>query len=148
MQANDKGSAEDRFRAAFERLKSDTPTHIARGSALTQNNIAREAGLDPSALKKSRFPELIQDIQNWKKSEQPGQSQLKPNHKIAKRHSSSKQKLSLMKKQRDIALQLLAEADSLIIILNRKLEDAGIMSDCVDRLNQDESSAGTGFDKP
>lgn len=72
MQANDKGSAEDRFRAAFERLKSDTPIHIARGSALTQNNIAREAGLDPSALKKSRFPELIQDIQNWKKSEQPG----------------------------------------------------------------------------
>ncbi len=52
MQANDKGSAEDRFRAAFERLKSDTPIHIARGSALTQNNIAREAGLDPSALKK------------------------------------------------------------------------------------------------
>jgi len=148
MSLKDSINAEARFRAAFERLKSNTPINIPNGSAVTQNNIAREAGLDSSALKKSRFPDLIQDIQNWNKSKQAGQSKSNPNYKIAKRCSSSKQKLSLMKKQRDIALQLLAEADSLIIILNRKLEDAGITSDYIDRLKQDESSAGMGLDKP
>ena len=133
MPANDKGSAEDRFRAAFERIKSDTPTHIAKGSALTQNNIAREAGLDPSALKKSRFPDLISEIQRWKSSERPEPSKVSLKVKNAKRPRELKQKLLLMKKQRDRALQLLAEADALILILDRKLEEAGIFSDSVDR---------------
>nr|WP_302685079.1 hypothetical protein [Pseudomonas syringae]UVN17909.1 hypothetical protein pPsy0479a_00077 [Pseudomonas syringae] len=58
-------SAEGSFRSAFERLKTDNPSILAKGTPVSQNNVAREAGLDPSALKKARFPELVSEIQQW-----------------------------------------------------------------------------------
>lgn len=58
-------SAEQRFRQAFERLKDGTPNVLKPGTPVTQNNVAREAGCDPSALKKSRFPILIREIQAY-----------------------------------------------------------------------------------
>lgn len=59
------GRSEREFELAFVRLKSGKPKNIAKGSAVTQNNVAREAGKDPSALKKTRFPELIEEIQKY-----------------------------------------------------------------------------------
>ena len=64
MSSNEK-NAEACFRAAFERLKSNQPVRLNRGAKLTQNNVAREAGRDPSALKKDRYPMLIIEIQSW-----------------------------------------------------------------------------------
>lgn len=56
-------SAEQRFRQAFERLKANRPNVLKSGTNVSQNNVAKEAGCDPSALRKSRFPTLIREIQ-------------------------------------------------------------------------------------
>jgi hypothetical protein len=58
-------SAEINFREAFERLKKNTPIRLPKGTPVTQNNVAREAGRDPSGLRKSRYPFLVQDIQEY-----------------------------------------------------------------------------------
>ena len=58
-------TAEERFRAAFERLKIDEPFVLAKGTPVSQNNVAKEAGTDPTALRKARYPSLIRDIQSW-----------------------------------------------------------------------------------
>ena len=57
--------AELKFRDAFERLKQDKPDILAKGTPLSQNNVAKEAGVDPSALRRTRFPELVSEIQDW-----------------------------------------------------------------------------------
>ena len=57
--------AERAFREAFERLKGGLPEVLPHGARVSQNNVAKEAGRDPSALKKDRFPELVRDIQEW-----------------------------------------------------------------------------------
>lgn len=58
-------SAEIAYRAAFERLKRGKPERLPIGTPVSQNNVAKEAGSDPSALKKSRFPSLIAEIQHY-----------------------------------------------------------------------------------
>ena len=111
--------AEGAFRQAFERLKVNQPLIIPKGSAVTQNNVAREAGVDPSALKKSRFPALVESIQNWVSDNnqrmQSGQSQRGKNRGLRER-------LASMKEQRDRALNILANADALILELLRENE--------------------------
>lgn len=59
------GRAETALRDAFTRLKARNPQRLPRTTLVSQNNVAREAGLDPSALKKKRFPELVAEIQHW-----------------------------------------------------------------------------------
>ena len=56
-------TAEQRFRAAFERLKQGKPVRLEKGVEISQNNVAKEAGLHPTALKKDRFPTLVIEIQ-------------------------------------------------------------------------------------
>lgn len=57
--------AEKRFKEAFDRLKANKPKVLKVGTPVTQNNVAREAGVDPSALKKSRHPSLVLEIQDY-----------------------------------------------------------------------------------
>ncbi|MBK5550227.1 hypothetical protein JFU49_08055 [Pseudomonas sp. TH03] len=108
------GRAEAAFAAAFERLKFNAPKILSKGSPVTQNNVAREAGLDSSALKKSRFPSLIAQIQDWVEENarpaQAGQSQRSSSRGLRERFLA-------MKAQRDNALSLLASADALILEL-------------------------------
>lgn len=63
-QAN-KSKAELHFYEAFLRLKENKPKILPKGTKVSQNNVAKEAGVDPSALRKSRYPELINEIQQW-----------------------------------------------------------------------------------
>lgn len=72
MSSTTKNTAEKRFRDAFDRLKSSKTTSLPLGSPVTQNNVAREAGRDPSALKKDRYPFMVLEIQAYitSKSEQ------------------------------------------------------------------------------
>jgi hypothetical protein len=63
--ASNPETAEQRFRAAFDRLKDDKPQILPRGTPVSQNNVAKEAGTDPTALRKKRFPALIREIQAW-----------------------------------------------------------------------------------
>lgn len=58
-------TAAHQYQAAFERLKKNEPLRLCKGSLVSQNNVAREAGTDPSALRKSRFPLLIAEIQQY-----------------------------------------------------------------------------------
>lgn len=61
-------AAERRFREAFERLKAGEPLRLGRDTEVTQNNVAKEAGTDPSALRRSRYPALVTDIQAYRSS--------------------------------------------------------------------------------
>ncbi|WP_373019978.1 hypothetical protein [Thiomicrorhabdus sp.] len=57
-------TAEEKFRASFERLKADKPDRLPKGTKLSQANVAKEAGDHPTALKKDRYPSLILEIQD------------------------------------------------------------------------------------
>ena len=63
-------AAERRFREAFERLKAGEPIRLNKDVEVTQNNVAKEAGTDPSALRRSRYPALVTDIQAYRSSRQ------------------------------------------------------------------------------
>lgn len=69
MENETQSAAEKNFRMAFERLKSGKTTRLPEGAQISQNNVAREAGYDPSALKKARFPTLVYEIQILTKSQ-------------------------------------------------------------------------------
>ena len=58
--------AEALFREAFERLKANNPINVQVGTKISQNNVAKEAGKHPTALKKDRFPVLFLEIQDHK----------------------------------------------------------------------------------
>ncbi len=118
-------SAEQRFRDAFERLKLGVPQVLPKGTPVSQNNVAKEAGCDPSALRKARFPLLVLAIQEWveshKSEQQPSERQrlLKQRGK----NRDMRETIADLKKQRDIAAGLLADADLRIVELTEKLAD-------------------------
>lgn len=124
MKPNPK-KAEANFREAFERLKIGASKVIAAGSHLSQNNVAKEAGCDPSALRKSRFPSLVAEIQNYlavHTSERP-ESVRQKLLKRRKRGRADRDTIGDLKKQRDNAAGLLVDANAQISILTRRLRD-------------------------
>lgn len=118
-------SAEQRFRSAFERLKLGVPQVLPRGSQVSQNNVAKEAQCDPSALRKSRFPLLVIAIQEWvevhKGEAQPSKRQLLL--KQRRKNRDAKETIADVKKQRDAAVGLLSDADQRIVQLAEKVAD-------------------------
>ena len=124
---NRSGNAECRFRDAFERLKNGVPELLPRGTRVTQNNVAREADCDPSALRKSRFPVLVIEIQEWVKthSEDQSTSERQRLFKMRGRNRGINERLVDARTQRDIVAGLLVDADLQIIELLDALEDAG-----------------------
>ena len=118
-------SAEQRFRDAFERLKLGVPLVLPKGTPVSQNNVAKEAGCDPSALRKARFPLLVLSIQEWvefhKSDQQPSERQrlLKQRGK----NRNMRETIADLKRQRDMAAGMLADADLRIVELTEKLAD-------------------------
>ncbi|MNZ44557.1 hypothetical protein D3C78_621900 [compost metagenome] len=118
-------TAEQRFRQAFERLKENKPIIVASGTKVSQNNVAKEANCDPSALRKARFPSLIREIQAYvecKKHDQPSKRQ-----KLLKqrsRRSDLKNRLETVTQQRDVAQSQLLSAQLRVIELAAELADA------------------------
>lgn len=112
-------SAGEQYRAAFERLKNNTPERLPMGTSVSQNNVAREAGSDPSALKKTRFPLLIAEIQKYVESHSADrQPSLRQVNSLARRKSRGLQvRLEEIKQQRDQLACLLCEADATILEL-------------------------------
>lgn len=140
------GRAEKSFREAFERLKQGNPSRLPKGTPISQNNVAKEAGCVPSALRKSRFPSLIAEIQRWVEghasttSPSPRQSMLAQR----KRNQSLKERIETLKAERDHALSLLIEADMKILelmqenaALEAKLPESNVTSICDKRLKKD-----------
>jgi hypothetical protein len=116
--------AERSFRDAFDRLKAGVTRVLPPGSPITQNNVAREAGCDPSALRKSRYPSLIGEIQCWV-AETARESILKSTQRVRSmvERRSLRQRMLDLKKQRDVALSLLVQADAKILELTQEIED-------------------------
>lgn len=116
------GRAEATFSAAFERLKSNTPQRLPVGTPVSQNNVAREAGLDPSALKKARFPQLVEDIQAWVAAAPigPAASQRSRDQMRRRKNRSLRERLQAAEQQRDNALNLLVQADAQILVLSQE----------------------------
>lgn len=118
-------TAEANFREAFERLKVGAPKVVPTGAQVSQNNIAKEAGCDPSALRKSRFPSLVAEVQNYLAAhggERP-ESERQKLMKQRQRSRSARETIVDLKKQRDAAAGLLVEANAQIGILSRRLRD-------------------------
>lgn len=115
--------AEQAFRVAFERLKRNCPERLPPGTPVSQNNVAREAGCDPSALRKKRFPSLVAEIQQWIADHRSGAVTSPRQKLLAQRAKNRTQKevADAMKLQRDHALSLLAEADCKIVELTMEL---------------------------
>jgi len=115
-------SAEQRFRQAFERLKANDPTVLAPGTPVSQNNVAKEAGCDPSALRKARFPSLVREIQAYVEL---NQAQTPSKRQVALKQSASKQKqrdrLAEVTQQRDIAQSQIANANRRVIELSEEV---------------------------
>ncbi|NMG29519.1 hypothetical protein [Aromatoleum evansii] len=130
MRTSDKqregSSAEQRFRDAFERLKLGVPQVLPKGTPVSQNNVAKEAGCDPSALRKSRFPLVVLEIQEWvetHKGEQPPSVRQRLLKKRGK-NRDLRETISDLKKQRDAAVGKLADAGLRIVELTERLADA------------------------
>lgn len=121
-------TAEEKFRAAFERLKIGEPINVPKGTPVSQNNVSREAGLDRTALKKSRFPSLVAEIQNYLAANDGirPESERQKRLKRCQQSRNARDTIVDLKKQRDAVAGLLVEANMQIAILTRRLEDAEV----------------------
>lgn len=120
------GDAEMMFRDAFERLKHDKPIRLPQGTLVSQNNVAKEAARDPSALKKSRYPCLIREIQKW--IEDNGNSPRKRGSYASllkgarQANRELKARIEELTQQRDRAMARLVISEDAILDLHRQLQ--------------------------
>jgi hypothetical protein len=116
-EANDQ-TAEQRLRSAFERLKASKPIRVEPGTVISQNNVAREAGVDPSALRKSRYPGLIREIQAYAEiTAHREESAREKGRQRARERISLDERMKELIKQRDVAQAQLLSAHRIIIEL-------------------------------
>lgn len=118
-------SAEANFREAFERLKASVPKTLLPGTPVSQNNVAKEAGCDPTALKKQRYPDLVAEIQAYVDTHGNERSPSARQRLLKQRQKSRKARETItdLKAQRDAAASFLVEANAVIGILTRKVRD-------------------------
>lgn len=118
-------TAESNFREAFERLKSGASKVLPPGTPVSQNNVAKEAGCDPSALRKSRFPALVAEIQGHLASHggERAPSERQRLLKQRQRFRNAQETINDLKAQRDAAASLLVEANAQIGLLTLKVRD-------------------------
>lgn len=120
MSSMENKSAEDLFTDAFERLKDNQPTTLSKGTPVTQNNVAREAGRNTSALRRERYPTLVLEIQAWVRSQ-------KEQHNSKKRSTDNrsrtlKQKLQDHQKQVEKLSSIVSAQDNYIIELLEEID--------------------------
>lgn len=116
------GKAERRFREAMDRLKAGRPQLLPKGTKVSQNNVAREAGVDPSALRRSRFPTLVADIQEWVEAHHGSDEHRSPRQRILAAKSATKdvrKRLEELKQRNDVAV-------ARIILLEERLVELTI----------------------
>jgi hypothetical protein len=121
---NEHTSAEQRFRLAFERLKENKPIVLKAGTPVSQNNVAKESGCDPSALRKSRFPSLIREIKAYVEITNQGAiSKRQERLKQRKTRANFDDRLAEVIAQRDIAQSQLLCAQRMIVDLTFELKN-------------------------
>jgi hypothetical protein len=117
--------AELKFLEAFERLKIGKPNILPKGTILSQNNVAKETGVDPSALRRVRFPELVADIQDWIEAHKREATQKSPRQMMLTQRSRNRclqEKVKALEEQRDKALSQLLDAQTHILDLTLENE--------------------------
>lgn len=114
--------AEKAFREAFDRLKRGMPERLPPRTIVSQNNVAKEADRDPSALRKSRYPELVREIQGWIADRGPASPARQSHASQRRRNRSLQQKIKDLIAQRDHVASLLVEADAKILDLVMEVE--------------------------
>jgi hypothetical protein len=122
---NSKNTAEERYREAFERLKRDRPNVLPKGTPVSQNNVAKEAGCDPTAFRKARFPSLVAEVQQYVATHQEDAPVSKRQQllKQRKQNRNTQQKIDDLTLQRDESARLLADATLLIVELTEEISD-------------------------
>ena len=118
-------SAEERLRDAFERLKLGLPVTLPKGTRVTQNNVAKEAGNDPSALRKSRYPLLVMDIQEYVEANKDRElvSAQQKALKKKRKNRDAKEVIADLKQQRDKAIDRIMYANLRILELSETVDD-------------------------
>lgn len=124
-----KKSAETAFREAYERLKRGKPEVLPKGTPVSQNNVAKEAGVDPSALKKSRFPCLIREIQLYVSEHAQDAPASARQTMLAqrKRNRNLRDRIDEIAAQRDQLASLLNEANAKILELATRVAELEAM---------------------
>jgi hypothetical protein len=121
-----KKSAEEYLRDAFERLKNNTPELLPKGTRVSQNNVAREAGSDPSALRKTRYPLLIIEIQDWINKKNIDKKLVSKRQKLLNKQRKNRDVKKInadLKKQRDKAVDRIIYANLRILELSEIVDD-------------------------
>jgi hypothetical protein len=119
-QPKKQSKAELRYREAFDRLKSGKPVNLPKGSPVSQNNVAKEAGRVSSALRLSRFPLLVDEIQTWVEAhpiDDIAHTLREETHLRRSKRRSLHATLSDVKSERDDALSKLLDAQRYILQL-------------------------------
>ena len=121
------GEAEKSFWDAFDRLKTGKPKNVPVGTPVSQNNVAKEADRDPSALRKSRYPKLIRAIQKWIEDNGSGPRSRTSSASLLKGARDKNRQLTArveeVVRQRDTAMARLVTAEDSILQLHQRLED-------------------------
>ncbi|QOW24683.1 hypothetical protein [Lysobacter sp. H23M47] len=116
--------AETKFREAFERLKTGKTELVPTGTKMSQNAVAKEAGVIPSALRPSRFPDLCREIAEWIDEHKDDPAQKSGRQKnLAERNArrAVREQMRAMKVQRDLALSKLLSAEAHILELTMEV---------------------------
>jgi len=120
------GDPQKLFQDAFERLKCDKPIRLPRGTPVSRNNVAKEAGRDPSALRKSRYPRLIRGIQKWIEDNGNAPRNRASSASLIKgardKNRELKARIEELTQQRDRAMARLVIAEESILDLHRRLQ--------------------------
>ncbi|MGV8892281.1 MAG: hypothetical protein ACOH2K_04940 [Burkholderiaceae bacterium] len=119
----DKQTAEHLFRQSFDRLKTNQGIRLPKDTPVSQNNVAKEAGVDPSALRKSRYPSLISEIQEHIATQSKGTSDCARLRKNAIIDESArlKERVNEISAQRDHLADHLNRANEKILALSQRI---------------------------
>lgn len=120
---NSMGRAELMFREAFARLKKNQPERMPKGTPVTQNNVAKEAGVDTSALRSSRYPELSSEIKKWAQEHPAKGTESMRQVTIAKRAATRqlRDRIRDVEAQRDHAASRLVAAEAEVVRLTQQV---------------------------
>lgn len=100
LKETDQKRASDQFEEAFDRLLHGESRNLPSGAPVNLSNVAKEAGKSPSALRRDRYPDLIQRIKLHMASEKEVEKFSAPARK-RNRSRRIEQRLADCSKERD-----------------------------------------------
>lgn len=106
-------SALNEYYAALERLKANKPTILPKGSAISNDTVALEAGRKRGSIKKSRHAALVEAIELV--AQQVGQNVLSPAQQIEQAKSKTKAVKTDYEQLKEDYEKLLEKANSLLL---------------------------------